>query len=332
MDALQSNHLIDTEFVYLYPTKILEVPNYVILQSGATAGPSYLERPHLATRKSFDSDSSDIYALGLTLGRQSDLLDSVRLETNSLLSSQFAYSQNAIQLDYAVRNRGKSYSVGLFYATENDKLNSAENHECGIDLGFRVSDLTLAFHVSLLNRVDDPITATRLVVDQSAMMALLYEFDDIHFLVDLSSSRVERLQGVTQLNELEFLDYKMGAVKNIFNGGETVFYRINLETRQIKNRLMNLNTKDIQLPLTLGVESVLTDEIKLRSSIKQIIGVYQGEDFSPGKNTTTAAIGLGFVFNNLNIDGVLQGLIGPTANQQIDGNNFLTETSITYWF
>ncbi|MBC7456691.1 MAG: hypothetical protein H7235_00315, partial [Bdellovibrionaceae bacterium] len=123
-----------------------------------------------------------------------------------------------------------------------------------------------------------------------------------------------------------------GIVKTTYNGNETIFYRINLETDQTKNRIVSLNNRIIRLPLTLGFESVLTDEIKLRSSIKQIVGVYQSDNFSAGLNTTSAAVGMGLNYKKITIDGTLQGLIGSTANQQLNANELLTETSLTYSF
>jgi hypothetical protein len=332
VSALQSNHLKDTEYTYLFPTKLLELPDFILLQSGATLDPIFNKRPYVAIKSTFLPDQSDHYALGLTLGRQSDLVDIARERTNAAMATNFERTSNSVDLAYAIRNEGNSYSLGFFYADQNDKANQVGNHAGTLNLGIRIDDFTFSTNIGLFNYVDDLATNSHLSINQSFMGALVYEMDDIHFILDLSSSRAKRDVSSTETNNIELLNYKMGVVKTTYNGNETVFYRINLETDHVKNRIANSNNREIRLPLTLGFESVLTDEIKLRSSIKQIVGVYQSDDFTAGQNTTSAAVGVGLNYKKITIDGTLQGLIGSTASQQLSANQLLTETSLTYWF
>jgi hypothetical protein len=332
VNALQSNHLNDTEYGFLFPTKLLELPDFILFQSGATLDPVLNRRPYVAIKNTFQAHKSDQYAMALTLGRQSDLVDMARLRSNAVMVTQFERTSNPLELTYAIRNDGTSYSVGFFYADQNDKVNQVGNHAGTMNLGIRIDDFTFSTNIGMFNYADDLATNGHLSINQSFMGALVYEMDDIHFIVDLSSSRVKREVLMTETNNIELLNYKMSLVKTTFNGSETIFYRINLETDQIKNRTTSINSREIKLPLTLGFESVLTEEIKLRSSIKQIVGVYQSDDVAAGLNTTTASVGLGFNFKKLTLDGTLQGLIGSAATQQLDANQFLTETSLTYWF
>ena len=332
VSALQSNHLIDPEYTYLFPVKLVELPDYVLFQSGATLDPVFNRRPYIAFKRSFQSDQSDHYAVSLTLGRQSHLVDTARQRSNTVMGANFDRTSNPLDFTYAIRNEGTSYSLGFFYADQNDKLHQVGNHAGTLKLGFRMDDFIFSSDIGLFNMVDDIATGSRLSINQSFMGALVYEMDDIQFILDMSSSRSKRDVSGVETNSIELLNYKMGMVKNTFNGNETIFYRINLETDQIKNRGAHINSREIRMPVTLGFESILTEEIKLRSSIKQIVGVYQSEDFAAGPNTTSAAVGLGFNFKKLTLDGTLQGLIGSTANQQLDANQFLTETSLTYWF
>lgn len=332
VNALQSNHLKDTEYTYLFPTKLLELSDFVLIQSGATLDPVLNRRPYVAIKSTFLPDQSDHYALGLTLGRQSDLVDIARDRTNVVMATSFERTSNPIDLTYAIRNEGNSYSLGFFYADQNDKLNQVGNHAGTMNLGIRIDDFTFSTNIGLFNYVDDLATNAHLSINQSFMGALVYEMDDIHFILDLSSSRAKRNVLLAETNNIELLNYKMGIVKTTYNGSETIFYRLNLETDQTKNRIASINSRIIKLPLTIGFESVLTGEIKLRSSIKQIVGVYQSDDFAAGLNTTSAAVGVGLNYKKIAIDGTLQGLIGSTASQQLNANQLLTETSLTYWF
>ena len=332
VNAFQSNHLKDPEYGYLFPTKLLELPDFVLFQSGSTLDPNYFHRPYVMMKTTFSSDQSDNSALALTLGRHSDLVDAARKKANEAFLSNFEPTANPIDLTYAVRSEGNSYSIGFFYADKNDKLNQVGNHAGTMNLGIRIDDFTLSTNIGLFNYVDDFGASSLLSVRQSFFGALVYEMDDIHFIFDLSSSLAKKSVSLVEAGNVELLNYKMSMVKNTFNGNETIFYRINLETDQVKNRFSNINTREIRLPLTLGFETVVNEEIKLRSSIKQILGVYQSEDFGAGLNTTTVAMGLGFEFKKLTLDGTLQGLIGSTASQQLDANQFLSDVSLTYWF
>lgn len=332
ISALQSNHLLDTEYANLFTTKLIELPDYVQIQSGATLDPDPIKRPYGAFKTSFQQESADHYALGVTWGRPSDLVDQARLLTNDVLGSHFEYSSNTLNLNYAIREQGNSYSVGFFYADKNDKLNHVGNHAGTMNLGLRIDDFTLSTNIGLFNYVDDLPSNAHLSINQSFMGALVYEMDDMQFIFDLSSSRAKRTLLVTEVDNIELLNYKMSFVKNTFNGNEIFFYRLSLQTDQVKNRFVNINSRTIKLPLTLGLETALTDEVKLRSSLKQIVGVYQSDDFGSGVNTTTAAVGVGVNYQKISVDGTLQGLIGSTANQQLSADQFITETSLTYWF
>lgn len=332
INALQSNHLLDTEFIYLFPTKLLELPDYIIFQSGSTLDSNYYKRPYVALKNTHVEDQADQTAIAFTLGRQSDLVDGARQKTNTVMTSAFERTSNPIEITYAVRNLGTSYSLGFFYAAQNDKLHRTGNQASTMNLGVRMDDFTFSTTIGLYNYVDDFATNSHLSINQSFMGALVYEMDDIHFFLDLSSSRSKKSISSNESDNIELLNYKMGLVKNTFNGQEIIFYRINLETDHIKNRTLMTNDREIKLPLTLGYETVLNDEMMLRGSIKQIVGVYQSDDFTAGSNTTTAAVGLGFKLNKLTLDGTLQGLIGSNANQKIDAEQLLTETSLTYWF
>ncbi len=332
VQALQSNHLKDTELSFLFPTKLLEIPNYILIQSGSTLGATVESRPYLLAKKTMNEQASDRYAVGVALGRPSDLIDRSREYMNIATTSAFKLSSNSLNINYAARSLGYSYAIDLFYAAENDKVNKVSNHGNHLNLGFRFNDLSFFAGSGFLNEVDDFVTSSRLSVSQAFVAGVLFEFDDIYLMFDLNSSRAKKKVLGTEVNDLEILDYKMSFVKNFFAGVDTIFYRVNFETSQNKNRLTGGSTVLVQLPMVIGFESPMTDAMILRSSIKQIVGMFHQNDQGPGLNTTTAAVGLGLKYNSLSVDGVFEGLIGSNANQNLDGNSFLAGTSLTYWF
>ena len=329
--SLQSNHINNDEYAYLFPTKLLELPDQIVFKTGSNTATDSSSRPSAWIK----STLTDKYVIGLTLGRQSDLVDFSRQLSNTNMLSNFDYTANSININYATLDQGQSYSLGFFYADKNDKYNQIGNHAGTINLGFRMDDFSFGAVIGLYNTVETNLLK-RLAINQSFTGSMAYELDDILFLLDLSSSHARQfnlaIQPNAQTDDFEFLNYKMGIVKNIYNGHELLFYRINLETDQLKNRQSLKSMKTVKLPLTIGFQSDLNESLTIRSSIRQTIGVSQSDDVPAGLNTTIAAVGVAINFNQLVVDGLMQGLVGPAASQQINQNQFLSEISVTYLF
>lgn len=332
ISALQSIHLSDPELIYYFPSKQIEIPNYLIFQTGATESTYYNERPYAAFKSDFLSDNSDFYSVGFTMGRSSDLIDGIRDKVNRFYLTQYEQTANPVDFNYTFKSLGNTYSVGFFYADKNEKVNLVGNHAATLNFGLRIDDFTFSTNAGLYNSVVDPTTLDRLSIYQSFVGRLLYELDDIDILLDISSSQIKLFSSGVETSHLELLNYKMGLVKNEINGQDKFFYRLDLVTEQGRERTLNLDTRTISLPLTVGIESMLNDLFTIRGSVKQIIGVYKSSEFDPGENTTTAAVGVGLNIHKINIDGTFKGLIGSSANQQVNSNQLMTETSLTYWF
>lgn len=328
--AFQTNHLSDTELSFILPTKGLEIADYLLFESGSKSAFKGDKRAFGAFKRSLNDDT----AVVMTFGRDSDLVQGARDIANSyFVGSFYPEAQNSINLNYVTRQMGYSYSMGFYYSHYKDKVTPLDNSASTLNLGFRVSDFTLGFFGSLDNSTDDGL-GKKLSISSSFVTHLNYEMDNFQFILKLGSSKVQQQSTGALTDSLRYLNYSMGMASNTHNGNEIFFYRIDLETTQVDDLIVDgIVEKTITLPLTLGVESDFNDFIKIRSSVKQTMGVSQSMQYSPGPNSTTAAVGLGIKMNSkLLVDGVLQGLVGPTANQRIDSNYLLSQVSLTYLY
>lgn len=328
--ALQTNHLADTELSYILPTKALEIADYLLIESGSTSALKGEKRTFGAVHRSLNEDTAILF----TFGRDSDLVQGARDVANTyLVGSFYPEAQNSLNLNYTTRFMGASYSLGFYYSHFKDRVTPLENSASTLNLGFRISDLSLGLFAGLANTTDDGL-GKRLSISSSFVTHLAYEMDNLQFILKLGSNKIQQESGATLMDSLRYLTYSMGMASNAINGKDIYFYRFDLATTQVDDLIVDgIIEKTITLPLTIGVESDLNDFIKIRTSVKQTIGVYQSEQYSSGPNSTTAAAGLGVKMSpRLSLDGVLQGLVGSTANQKIDSNHLFSQVSLTYLY
>ena len=335
MESLQSNHLtygeVDTENIINYPTKILERSNFFLLETGDTDGLIESQRAFGALAYSINSNS----ALLVQVGRGSDLADDGRERFNAYNNltepNQFMLTQNRIRTDYVFRSGGFSYALGIHYSDYKDKAIPAESQSGDLNLGLRFGDFTISAIAELANRVD-LVPEDYVRFSKGGKIDLAYELDDMQFLFHVRSNDVVRMTNDVEMNSQNFIDYSMGFVKNFVEQDEFLFYRFDLMTNQVNDRKANVIRKVISLPVVIGMESIFTDYLKVRASIKQTVGVYKSEDeFDAGANNTTAAVGLGAkVLETFTVDGTLSGLVGSSPSQDLNHNKFITSVSLTY--
>lgn len=149
-----------------------------------------------------------------------------------------------------------------------------------------------------------------------------------------------------------FSNFAWGSGKYEAAGGDTDVKDIGAEigvlSRQIKNVYYGVSLayakrelgKDItamSLPIFAGVEADLTSWAVVRASISQSFllsntqdknAAATGDGVITNKNDTTVAAGVGLKYNNFALDGVVAG----STTGQVNGNDVLTQASITYNF
>lgn len=333
MQSLQSNHLlygeVDTENIFTYPTKALERNNFLLIETGDTSGNTDRKRAFGALSQALTADS----ALLLSVGRGSDLADHSREKFNSYNNltepNDFMLTQNRIGAEYIFRTGGTSYALGAHYSDYSDKALDVKSQSADLNLALRFGDFNVSISGGLENKVD-LAPGDFLKFKQAGQVDLAYELDDMQFLFHVRSADVQRLTNDVEASSQNLIDYSMGFAKNFAEQDDFLFYRFDLVTDQVNDRMANTIKKVISLPFVIGVESIFTDYLKVRASIKQIVGVYKSEDeFDAGPNTTSAAVGLGLKFEeSFSVDGTLNGLVGSSPSN--NDNRFVTSVSLTY--
>lgn len=116
-------------------------------------------------------------------------------------------------------------------------------------------------------------------------------------------------------------------IKNVYYGVSLAYAK-----RELGSEITALN-----LPIFAGVEAEVTSWAVVRASVSQsflLSSVQDKNQAAPAdgvitnKNDTTVAAGVGLKYNNFALDGVVAG----STTGQINGNDVLTQASITYNF
>ena len=97
------NHLLDTELIYIYPTKSSELDPYLSIESGQTTYLNMSQSAFAAGMIRYDKST-----LSLTIGRQNELSGNQRSIFNQLTSEFFDLSQNPVSMIWSRKNQGKS--------------------------------------------------------------------------------------------------------------------------------------------------------------------------------------------------------------------------------
>ncbi len=328
LEALQNkNHLIDSEIIFSYPTKISELEPYLTIESGQTTALNFKQTTFATGLAHIDTQSS----IAVSLGRQNDLSSAQRYLFNQITSEFFEFSQNPIQLMWSNKNKGQSYALGLYYSHHHDNLNQAYESTQVLHGGYRAGFLSVAMAVQLVNEVQDT-SAKKLNLNDSASMSVLYEIDNLVASGGIESFSATQKNSGVEVNSIEHQNFQMALSDRTDFDNNHFFYRVDLLVQSLKYKISDLKQHENQLSFTLGIESEYSDWLVLRSSLKQTLLINQFENVPAAGNNTQAAFGAGFKFDNFIIDGTFSGLIGSAQAGVLSGNQFLSEVAITSTF
>lgn len=130
------------------------------------------------------------------------------------------------------------------------------------------------------------------------------------------------------------MDIKLGIEDRSMKKADTdIYYGTRLEHSQ--RDVEGKKITKTQLPIFIGIETPVASWVTFRGSVSQnlLLGTTKDETAAStdadgiGSNTTASA-GLGFKYNNLTLDGVLT----AGTSGDINGNQFLSQASVTYNF
>ncbi|MCB9026739.1 MAG: hypothetical protein H6625_10505 [Bdellovibrionaceae bacterium] len=331
VNSLQgANHLIDTQTVFTSPSHILLLdPNLTFEFGAAGAG----------AEGGLLKELSNGNKLFLYLGHQNTTASDAAGDMRT--SAGYLSQNNPLEIIYGLNNMAFGASVSR---VENDAAQTNETTLIGKwgmnydnDKGWSYA------HLSLIQSSEKPSGATKDEAKISPYFTLGGSYSywtDKRIYAEVDYGTGEESFGAGGNLKADDLNLTLG-FENIFMKSEETqaYYGIEyrMDKRTAKSGATELTAESTTLPVYLGLEYKANSWATVRASVKQnvIYGSAKDEIAASasakvdgiGSNTTVAA-GLGLRYNNIILDGSLT----AAANGNINGNQFLSQASLTYNF
>lgn len=351
MQALgNSFHLIDAQNIYKNPIDLNYLDNFLLLEAGLTS----------ATNSKNNAEALIAYELNSTIqmavafGHQDEAVASSREFINAVSGLNYELAQNPIHIFLGKKDSVTSYALGLFYSNKKDKLLNLAEFSGGLSFSVEMGNFQYSTVYALLNSAE--VLANKKFDGGGYWKnTVSYLSDETKFELSLTSTPAKsttEASGVLTENENHLIDVlSIGLVDSSQKEENDFFWGAQVLTTRIKC-ITNLSSScdktftNTTLPVWFGLEVQANDVLILRSAIKQsfLISLAKDEfgypigavanatgaktDFGSGPNDTELTAGMAIKINKLTIDGSLS----TATTQQLNTNNLLTQTSLTYNF
>jgi hypothetical protein len=341
-----SPHLMDTQTVYSNPADMMMMGDYVTMESGSSSATS-ADRTEGANTEGMITRSWGDAKMGLALGHQSKLSSTWGLRSSFIgATSGIRSQQNPVELSYGMKTSDMAWAATLVYSNMNDKTATAEKESsAGIRAGLRMGALDAKLGLGLMNTYESAAQG-KYKGTMGLSAGAGYAMDSLYVSgsVALAGFKTEDAAG-TETGKFNSTDISVSAVNSHKKDGSEFFYGAGLDS--VSQKWENTSANDakvnnLALPIWLGMEVDAASWLTLRASVKQstlvlnqkteVTGTvpvaFTAQEFAPGANTTTAAVGAGLKWNKVTLDGSL----GSVTAQQINGTSLLGTVGMTYMF
>ncbi len=325
--SLQSQYqFLDTEQIFLFPTKLSELNPFITLESGKMTPLKIEEAAYAVGAFSVDQNST----VGLAIGRNSSLLGHQKEFYNQITTETFAPSQNPVHLLWSTKRQGDSFALKLFHSSFKNKVSQDGEDTFALGAGARIFGyMSLSADYGLYSRT--VLAGTKILDINHAMSgSLMYEAEGLSLFLKGEAFQARQTNSAIEVNSIDYQQFELEFLDTSYVNDYLFFYQVNLIVSQLKYNYTNVRDRINQLPITLGIESRIKEWLKLRASIKQTAFLNKSEEISAAENVTQAAVGIGVLYDHLTVDGVLTGLTGKNASSQLNANDFLSQVSLTY--
>lgn len=340
-------HLSGTQTVYTSPYHLMSLDNFVAVESGLTTAGTVDNGAEGSVLMNVNPDAK----LFFSLGHLDESVQSQRKFTNGLAGvTAYRTQQNPAEVLFSWKDGKTVWGIGTYYSNFNDKLANEKESSAGLRLAASYGDLKWKMNFGLVNSAVNT-AGDQLNNNTYFNYGLRYSKETLRYGFDFTTWDVSQtLNAATSPNEshsFQSLNFRIIDTKKL-EAGE-FFYGLGLEQVNVKNKIADKKFQRLTAPLIMGAEFKAIDWLTIRGSITQTVlvanskdefgytaaslsgatGVATGE-YSAEANNTAAAAGVGLMFNNVQLDASLKGLIGSTANQNINGTDLLSQVSAVY--
>lgn len=298
----------------------------ILLESGRTSTSSTTSGSAFVGHKTLNEH----WLLMAALGEQNDLVGGARARFNSDNAQSFSLMQNPVHLFLNYKFWGQDLVLGTSFSKYDNKTGRDKESTNTVAIGYRFGLLHFDFHFAGTDR-SVLASGDELFSEQPLQFVGLYELDSAELAVKYDSyfqktksGGIETRSEDQQIVQISYFDdTKIQDIQ--FN------YRIEYHSRSIKDKFTNLVNRVNSFPVTLGFENQVAPWLNVLASIRQQLFVNQGLGPLITNNTTSVNVGSQFIYKDIRVDALLSGLsTTAAANQNLDGNNLLTQVSLIY--
>lgn len=335
-------HLVDTQSVYTNPAQMFNLGgDFVSIESGSTSNTNAGDNIGATGAEGLVVRSFGDSKLGLSLGHDSTSVMKMRHAATFSGDASLNQQQNPIALTYGAKMDGISWAASLVYSNFNDKKNDKKENTTGLLAGMLMGNLDAYAKLGLANTASSG--TAKFTGTSSMAVGGGYMMDSIYFSGEVSMGAAKFEVSDVEQAKVESTDISLNASNVRTKDNNTFFYGAGLaqSTAKITKPAAETKITSLSMPVWMGMEVDAASWMTLRGSITQSVLIADSktetdgvasEEFSPAANSTKAAMGVGLKFNKVTIDGTLEGLVGSTQAQSINGSNLLATVGATYMF
>ena len=323
----QSFYHSDSLISYLLIPTLMDVgKDQILFESGSTIPNTTTTGSAFVGHKTLNEQ----WLLLAALGEQNDLIGGARARFNSDNAQSFLLMQNPVHLFLNFKFWGQNLVLGTSYSKYENKLGLDQEKSNTVALGYRFGLLHFDFHFAALDR-SVLANGDELFTEQPLQFVGLYELDSAELAIKYDSYFQKNTSGGLETKSedqqiVQISYYDDTKIQDIqFN------YRLEYQSRSIKDKSTNLVNRVNSFPVTLGFKNQVTSWLNVLGSVRQHLFVNQGLGPLTTNNTTSVNIGAQLTYSDIRIDALLSGLsTAAIGNQNLDGGNLLSQVSLVY--
>ncbi len=342
-------HLTGTQTVFTSPYHLMSLENFVALESGAMTATTVDNGAEGSVLMNVNPDAK----LFFSMGHLDESVQAQRKFINALVGvTAYNAQQNPAEIIFAWKDGSTVWGLGTYYSNFNNKLSGEKESSAGVRIAASYGDLKWKANIGLINSAVNS-AGDQMNNNMYFNYGLRYTQSNLRYGFDFTTwDASQTLNAAITPNESHnYQNMNLRVVDlNKFEGGE-FFYGITLDQTTVKNKTTDKKFSRLTAPVIMGAETKATEWLVVRGSLTQTVLVAQSKDefgysttaltgatgvadaeFSSEANNTVAAAGMGLIFNKVQLDATLKGLIGSAANQNINGTDLLGQVSAVYTY